>query len=86
MSLIWILQRIQPQLRCEGEGGGADNAERGGGLVAKMGGGADVAERGGGVVAKRGWCLEADDVDVVGGGGVALPLMPALGRLMQAVS
>jgi hypothetical protein len=61
-------------------GGSADAAERGGGVVAKMGGGV-VAKWGGGVVAKGGWCLKADDVNAVGGGGVALPLMPTSGRL-----
>ena len=56
--------------------------------MAKMGGGADAAERGGGVVAKMGGGVVAKgggDVDVVEGGGVALPLMPASGRLVQAV-
>ncbi len=58
-------------------GGGADAAERGGGVVAKCGGS---------IVAKEGLGLEADDVDaVVGGGGVALLLMPDSGRLVQAI-
>ncbi len=40
-----------------------------------------MAKMGGGVVAKD----DGGDVDVVEGGGVALPLMPASGRLVQAV-
>ncbi len=57
--------------------------------MAKMGGGADAAERGDGLVAKTGGGVVAKDdggdVDAVEEGGVALPLMPASGRLVQAV-